>query len=86
MSSIIVKGMEMPENCGTCFIGNRTICTNGCPLVALPDKHGRLVEFIDVDEVLDEDSGTTEVCLGDVFRAYLEMRNAPTIVEAEDSE
>ena len=64
--------------------------TNGratdCPLVALPDKHGRLVEFIDVVTTLDEDSGTEEVCFGDIMRAYYEMRNAPTIVEAEGSE
>ena len=46
--SVIVKGMEMPESCGTCFVGNRTICKNGCPLVALPDKHG---DLIDRDEV-----------------------------------
>lgn len=57
-----------------------------CPLVALPDHHGRLVEFIDVVKTLDEDSGTEEVCFGDIMRAYYEMRNAPTIVEAEDSE
>lgn len=57
-----------------------------CPLVALPDKHGRLVEFIDVATTLDEDSGTEEVCVGDVMRAYCEMRNAPTIVEAEDEQ
>ena len=57
-----------------------------CPLVALPDHHGRLVEFIDVVKTLDEDSGTKEVCFGDIMRAYYEMRNAPTIVEKEDGE
>ena len=56
-----------------------------CPLVDL-GKHGRLVEFIDVVKTLDEDSGTEEVCFGDIMRAYYEMRNAPSIVEAEDSE
>ena len=56
-----------------------------CPLVDL-GKHGRLVEFIDVVKTLDEDSGTEEVCFGDIMRAYYEMRNAPSIVEAEDGE
>ena len=54
-----------------------------CPLVDL-GKHGRLVEFIDVVKTLDEDSGTEEVCFGDIMRAYYEMRNAPTVVEVED--
>ena len=45
---LYIKGMRMPESCGTCFVGNRTICKNGCPLVALPDKHG---DLIDRDEV-----------------------------------
>ena len=57
-----------------------------CPLIALPDNHGRLVEFVDVVTTLDEDSGTEEVWFGDIMRAYYEMRNAPTIVEAEGEE
>lgn len=44
---LYIKGMRMPESCGTCFIGNRTICKNGCPLVDL-GKHG---DLIDRDEV-----------------------------------
>ena len=69
-----------------CPPDHRTKRADFCPLVALPYKHGRLVEFIDVVTTLDEDSGTEEVCFGDIMRAYYEMRNAPTIVEAEDSE
>ena len=42
--SIIVKGMKMPESCEKCFVGDRTICKNGCPLGALPDKHGDLID------------------------------------------
>lgn len=45
--SVLIKGMKMPESCGTCFVGNRTICKNGCPLVDL-GKHG---DLIDRDEV-----------------------------------
>lgn len=54
--SVIVKGMEMPERCGQCFlrVGN---CKQriymeqrpkGCPLVEIPTPHGRL---IDADEL-----------------------------------
>lgn len=41
--SVIVKGMEMPKNCGECFVGNRTICADDCPLIELP-QHGRLID------------------------------------------
>ena len=61
MSSIIVKGMEMPKCCRECRIIRVDLkCYCGktvgqkewksetrpdwCPLVALPDKHGRLVD------------------------------------------
>ena len=108
--SVVVRGMEIPENCWECvrtdlniaisvFGGMCPFCEKirtdhdmqtgrhpECPLGALPDKHGRLVEFIDVVKTLDEDSGTEEVRFGDIMRAYYEMRNAPTIVEAEGEE
>ena len=43
MSAILICGMEMPESCGKCFVGNREICVNGCPLVHVPE-HGRLID------------------------------------------
>lgn len=53
-----------------------------CPLVEVPEKHGRLVEFIDVATIVNDD-GTEEVNPGEVFAAYFEMRKAKAIVEAE---
>lgn len=57
--SVIVKGMEMPKNCHECPVATsgkycrikQTYTTftilpirpDHCPLVALPDKHGRLI-------------------------------------------
>ena len=41
--SILIKGMKMPESCGKCFVGNREICVNGCPLVPVP-PHGDLID------------------------------------------
>lgn len=55
-----------------------------CPLEEVPTPHGRLVEFIDVIARVNEDDGTEEVCVGDVFKAYYEMKNAPTVIEAEE--
>lgn len=54
-----------------------------CPLVEVPVPHGRLIEFIDVPVFEDEDTGLDDVYVGDVMRAFYEMRNAPTVIEAE---
>ncbi len=107
--SVLIKGMEMPENCFECpccrhdsrnghqkeqcnltldvFDKNYFERLEGraqnCPLIALPDKHGRLVEFIDVVVTDDEDTGTEEINLGEALSAYLKMRSAPTVIEAE---
>jgi len=35
--SVIVKGLEMPKNCARCFVGDRTICRDECPLGEVPD-------------------------------------------------
>ena len=73
--SVIVKGMEMPENCGKCrFVGacgvhgieewpdiesimfNDIIGIDGsrdeaCPLHPLPEKHGRLIDADELEDV-----------------------------------
>lgn len=56
---------------------------NFCPLVEVQEPHEKLVEFIDVATFEDEDSGTEEVNLGEVFAAYLKMRESKPIIEAE---
>lgn len=57
--SVLIKGMEMPKSCFKCDIYCKEFYESGesseifvkrlenCPLVELPEKHGRL---IDVDE------------------------------------
>lgn len=107
--SVIVKGMEMPENCYECpccrhdsrnghqkeqcnltldvFDKNYFERLEGraqnCPLVALPDKHGRLV---DADALFDEmeEAGWYNNSDRDEVAEELVM-NAPTIVESEDN-
>lgn len=51
-----------------------------CPLVVLPDKHGRLVDADALEPDADYDDGD--------YWAYsvAQVCNAPTIVESEDSE
>ena len=80
---------ESPMHC-TVVKGHKTVGApygmprpEWCPLVELPEKHGRLVEFIDVGTTEDEDSGTEVVNFGDVFQAYFKMREAKPVIEAE---
>lgn len=40
---VYIKGIEMPKNCARCFVGDRTICHDKCPLVHVP-PHGDLIE------------------------------------------
>ena len=58
MSSVIVKGMEMPDSCYHCkiaescghYIANYTDRRHpDCPLIALPDKHGKWI-YLDKDK------------------------------------
>ena len=48
--SILIKGMEMPQRCGACFL--RGNCKQRiyqeqrpkyCPLISIPTPHGRLI-------------------------------------------
>lgn len=97
--SVVVKGMEMPENCTRCdYIGLNVAIgcpvmsgTNGratdCPLGALPDKHGRLG---DLDALIHELNnshypGAPYVDAG-ISIAIGKVCDAPTIVEAEGKE
>ena len=102
--SVLIRGIEMPENCLDCKIKqysryegecvcpfSRVACLSigrqdACPLVEVPTPHGRLVEFIDVVVTDDEDTGTEEMNVGEALSAYLKMRSAPTVIEAEEKE
>jgi len=55
---------------------------SSCPLVALPDKHGRLV---DADALIEDVDGdlTDSIAEG---RAIEKIMEAKTVIEAEDSE
>ena len=87
---VYVKNMEMPRDCMECpFSDNEEWClipgviSEHCPLVEVPEPHGKLVEFIDVTTYEDDDSGTEEVNLGEAFAAYFKMREAKPVIEAE---
>ena len=62
------------------------VISEHCPLVEVPEPHGKLVEFIDVTTYEDDDSGTEEVNLGEAFAAYFKMREAKPVIEAEGTD
>lgn len=66
--SVLIKGMEMPKNCLWCPLQYIGICqvtkkdvnsdlgrrADDCPLVELPEKHGRLFDTDEVIKCLEE--------------------------------
>lgn len=85
--SVIVKGMDMPESCGKCFVGNREICVNGCPLIPVP-QHGRLIDADELLSSLAHNLGIRSLeYLTSQERAIVSWIDAaPTIIPAEESE
>ena len=90
--SVVVLGMEMPDNCEDCFAYWRNAyCTisnvqkgrkdmqNLCPLRPLPEKHGRL---IDADALMRDVRKNSESYFADDF-AHQWVDYPPTIIEAE---
>ena len=50
--SVLIKDVEMPKYCGSCFVGDRTICRDGCPLVEVPTPHGDLIDSEEFKNIL----------------------------------
>ena len=86
--SVLIKGMGMPEDCFSCPLKEEGFCniTNAyageinernsdCPLVELPEHHGRL---IDADEMKNLWTGCS---INGSISPLLDAR--PTVVEAE---
>ena len=92
--SIMIKGMDMPDKCGHCrfatafdcgvdgqFIKTHDVRRKDCPLIEVPEPHGRL---IDADAVTLE-GGPYEYddwCKWALDR-YLD---APTVIPADESD
>ena len=84
--SILIQDMEMPQNCGTCFLRvgdckQRMYIEHrpkGCPLIELP-PHGRLGDLDKLYAMINEadDYGAD---IADVLRLIID---APTVIEAE---
>lgn len=89
--SILIKGMEMPKSCDTCFLSKWDTCNerfycmfDDCPLVEVPASHGDLIDKSQIKVVELEDS----VHLMRWERnSEVDFRiEAPTVIEAEDGD
>lgn len=105
--SVLIKGMEIPDTClhcpfadgeyGWCDVDNSIGMHNDerptdCPLVALPDHHGRLMDADALRESVlkwlphdpcgveeNEHPYETDICVS----MLMEIEDAPTIVDLE---
>ena len=91
--SILIKGMEMPEDCFSCPLKEEGFCniTNAyagginernsdCPLVELPEHHGDLV---DVKEIRWDDHYDSDGNLSKYKIAYSDEMPDPIIKSEE---
>lgn len=90
MADILIRGLEMPENCTHCRFAVDGWCyaygkpnvpalakaevSNFCPLLPLPAGHGRLGDL---------DALERELAFDYAYAAAKVCHNAPTIVPAE---
>ena len=87
--SILIKGMEMPERCGACFLRvggckQRIYMEQRpkyCPLVEIPTPHGRLIVEKTITEIRYHDADGYHIVNGEQL-CELEI-DAPTVIEAE---
>ena len=107
--SVVVKGMKMPDHCWECWLMRNLTCgasgelipstgkRKHCPLAALPDKHGDLIDrqkLIEDNKHLEYPTdgkyrGDRAWAVG--FNAGARHCNehavyAKTVIEAEDNE
>ena len=88
--SVLIRGVEMPERCGQCFlrVGNckqRVYMEHrpkGCPLVEVKEPHGRLG---DLDKLMTEfiDSDLDHLQRDDWREVIQIVSDAETVIEAE---
>ena len=93
--SVLIKGMKMPKKCLWCPLQYIGFCqvtktdvnsdlgrrADDCPLVELPEKHGRLIDA----DALTTDNIVSKAMIfgGQVCYSRSDIDNAPTVIEAE---
>ena len=93
--SIVIKGMEMPKHCLDCVLKNDDDdcmaqkwkewkdwedMREGCPLVELPEKHGRLIDGDELITAFPECDNNMDIKIASVRATVNHML---TVIEAE---
>ena len=91
--SILIKGMEMPQNCAECEISQAyDIRSTWCPLTFTTQAELKrqdncpLIEIPPHGDLIDRDALMSGVDDGDDFMFIWAITDAPTIIEAESEE
>ena len=94
--SVYIPNMEMPKNCyqcpscdkenGKCQVLNDFIFydrPSWCPLVPLPEWHGRLIDAEAFVDYMQNRYDNNEITNGDWIDFRLSLKDQPTIVPAK---
>ena len=97
--SVLIRGLEIPKNCSECPVAlsgkycriNKTHTTyiklpmrpNHCPLVELPEHHGRLIDADKLKTFFPRCDNNMDIKIGS---ARATINHMPTIIEAEGAE
>ena len=97
--SILIKGMEMPRDCGECRFGYDGKCfavspihrffvgdTFECPLVEVPTPHGRLIDADEFEKYVELEYETREISHPNWIKFRVWCGDQPTVIEAEGRE
>lgn len=99
--SVLIKGMEMPKNClychfvsydnDHCVVMDKDIPIYGtkpswCPLLPLPEKHGRLGDLDALYELVKQRgrSWTGSWCDAECLITGNDIKKAPTVIPASE--
>ena len=94
--SVLIKGIKMPEDCFSCPLKEEGFCNitnvyagginernSDCPLVELPEKHGRLIDAFELLRALIRKKPFSDCARVVIAECMKEIRQASTVIEAE---
>lgn len=98
--AVLIEGMEMSQNCAECFIGfcKQISCEHyigfsdyastrhpDCPLIEVPEPHGRLIDADAVERnLLKMQQAQTGPCSHGVRKSRAVLRDAQTVIPASE--
>ena len=88
--SVLIKGMEMPDNCGQCFVYDTTYRVCNLYFMGIPNRMTSLEHRPEWCELVELQSHGRLIDADDIFRSFPELIPyefaAPTIIPTEEGE